>query len=330
MSNTLPNTLKHIVIGTSLSESSDDVVRTGAAIAKATGAIPCLVHVHSSPVSSAELFGAVDATWLEDLSDALQDRLAQQAERTGLSALPGFEPDRLHLAMGTTTFGGIVALARKVNADLIVIGGSEGGALRRALVGSTADGVVRQSLCPVLVVHSASAFPPARVEIPVDLSPISANALRQGMEFLARLGVQAETEALFVLNPMEIAGSFQFTPSQVERFALEELRRFQKLNGAGTLQTQVRTGYPAEAIPAVLEERKADLVILGTHGRRGFERLMVGSVALGVMHRAACNLLIVPPGARLRQDLATENQEERAGADWSYVSDEALVAASHS
>lgn len=100
----------------------------------------------------------MDATWLEDLSDALQDRLAQQAERTGLSALPGFEPDRLHLAMGTTAFGGIVALARKVNADLIVIGGSEGGALRRALVGSTADGVVRQSLCPVLVVHSASAL----------------------------------------------------------------------------------------------------------------------------------------------------------------------------
>jgi nucleotide-binding universal stress UspA family protein len=324
----MSNTLKNIVIGTSLSESSDDIVRTGVAIAKATGATPCLVHVHSSPVSSAELFGAVDATWLEDLSDALRERLTQQAQRTGLSALPGFEPDRIHLTMGTTTFGGIVELGRKVNADLIVIGGSESGALRRALVGSTADGVVRQSLCPVLVVHSAAAVPPARVEIPVDLSPISANALRQGVEFLARLGVEAETEALFILNPMEVAGSLQFTPSQLERFAREELRRFQALNGAGALLTQVRTGYPADAIPAVLEERKADLVVLGTHGRRGFERLMVGSVALGVMHRAACNLLIVPPGARLRQEM-TERREERVGADWKYVSDEMPVATSH-
>ncbi len=329
MPNTQPNTLKTIVIGTSLSESSDDIVRTGAAIAKATGATPYLVHVHSSPVSSAELFGAVDATWLEDLSEALTGQLEKQAQRTGLGALAGFDPDRLHLAMGTTTFNGIVDLARKVNADLIVIGGSESSALHRVLVGSTADGVIRQSPCPVLVVHSASAFPPARVEIPVDLSPISANALRQGMEFLARLGVEAETEALFVLNPMEVAGSLQFTPSQVERFALDELHRFQKLNGAGTLLSQVRTGYPAEAIPAVLDERKADLVILGTHGRRGFERLMVGSVALGVMHRAACNLLIVPPGARMRQDMRTESREERVGADWKYVSDEMPVATRH-
>jgi nucleotide-binding universal stress UspA family protein len=326
----MSNTLKNIVIGTSLSESSDGIVRTAVAIAKATGATPWLAHVHSSPATSAELFGPVDSRWLEDLTVALRESLAQQAQRTGLSALPGFEPDRLHLALGTTTFGGIVALARKMNADLIVIGGSEGSALHRVLVGSTADGVIRQALCPVLVVHSASAFPPARVEIPVDLSPISANAMRQGLELLARIGVQAETEALFVLNPMEVAGSLQFTPSQIERFAHEELRRFQKLNGAGTLLTQVRTGYPAEAIPAVLEERKADLVILGTHGRRGFERLMVGSVALGVMHRATCNLLIVPPGARLQQDLLTENLEERAGADWKYVSEEVPVLAGRS
>jgi len=324
----MSNTLKNIVIGTSLSASSDAIVRTGVAIAKATGATPWLAHVHSSPISSAELFGAVDSRWLEDLSTALKDQLEQQARRTGLDALTSFDPDRLHLAMGTTTFGGIVELARKVNADLIVVGGSESSALHRVLVGSTADGVIRQSFCPVLVVHSASSFPPARVEIPVDLSPISANALRQGMEFLARLGVQAETEALFVLNPMEVAGSLQFTPSQVERFALDELHGFQKLNGAGTVLSQVRTGYPAEAIPAVLEERKADLVILGTHGRRGFERLMVGSVALGVMHRAACNLLIVPPGARMRQEMA-ERREERMGADWQYVSDEMPVATSH-
>jgi nucleotide-binding universal stress UspA family protein len=233
----------------------------------------------------------------------------------------------------SSTFGEIASLARHVKADLIVIGGSEGGALHRILVGSTADGVIRQASCPVLVVHSAANFPPTRVEIPVDLSPISANALRQGIDFLSRLGVGlASTEALFVLNPLEVSGSLQFTPSQVERFALDELHRFLKSNGASSLLSEVRTGYPGEEIPAVLEERGADLVILGTHGRRGFERLMVGSVALGVMHRATCNLLIVPPGARLQQEKAKEPREEKAGADWSYVSDQdsVLVSASHS
>ena len=48
----MSNTLKNIVIGTSLSESSDGIVRTAVAIAKATGATPWLAHVHSSPATS--------------------------------------------------------------------------------------------------------------------------------------------------------------------------------------------------------------------------------------------------------------------------------------
>ena len=87
-------------------------------------------------------------------------------------------------------------------------------------------------------------------------------------------------------------------------------------------------GGGGEEIPAALEEKGADLAILGTHGHQGFERLMVGSVALRVLHRAACNLLIVPPGARLQQEM-TERREEHAGADWSYVSDEVYVSATH-
>jgi nucleotide-binding universal stress UspA family protein len=305
----MSDTLQTIVIGTSLSATSDEIVRTGAAIARATGAIPWLVHFHSYPISSAELFGALDGAWLEELTAALHGRLAEQAQRTGLSALPQFKPDQIRLGMGST-HGEIVALARQVKADLIVIGGSEGGALHRVLIGSTADGVIRRSPCPVLVVRSAANFPPTWVEIPVDLSPISANALRQGMDFLARLGADpAGTEALFVLNHLETEGSLQFTPRQIEGFALDALHRFLKQNGAGSLPSQVRTGYPRQEIPAVLEEKGVDLVILGTHGRRGFERLMVGSVALGVMHHAACNLLIVPPGARLRQETAPERLE---------------------
>lgn len=324
----MSDTLKTIVIGTSLSGTCDDIVRTGAAIARATGATPWLVHVYSSPHSSSELFGPVDSKWLDELTAASRSRLEQQAQRTGLSALPKFKPSHIHLGMGST-FGEIASLAHRVKADLIVIGSSEGGALHRILVGSTADGVVRQASCPVLVVHSASNFPPTRVEIPVDLSPISANALRQGMDFLSRLGVGlACTEALFVLNPLEVSGSLQFTPSQIERFALEELHRFLKSNGASSLLSAVRSGYPGEEIPAVLAERGADLVILGTHGRRGFERLMVGSVALGVMHRATCNLLIVPPGARLQHEvLQAEKHEELTPADWDAVSAEATVSA---
>ena len=319
----MSDTFKTIVIGTSLSAMSDDIVRTGLAVAEATGATPWLIHAHSRPGSSSEMFGAVDGKWMAEYEDTLRDRLAQQAQRTGLTALPGFGPRQLYSVMGPT-HGEIVELARQVQADLIVIGASESGALHRLILGSTADGVIRKVPCPVLVVRSAAAFPPARVEIPVDLSPISADALRQGMDFLRQIGAEsAEKEALFVLNPLEAEGSLQFTPDQIESFALDALQRFLRANGASPRLGRVRIGYPTEEIVATLEGRRADLAILGTHGRQGFERLMVGSIAQGVMRRATCNLLIVPPSAQPRSEAAQESV--RVGADWKFVSDEVSV-----
>lgn len=189
------------------------------------------------------------------------------------------------------------------------------------MLGSTADRVIRKAPCPVLAVRSEAAFPPIRVEIPVDLSPASANALRQGLDFLAQLGLPAaEPEVLFVLNPFEVGGSINFTPEQIQHFAGEELNRFVTASAPGKPRPQstlVRTGYAREEILAVLKERRADLAVLGTHGRSGFERLMLGSVAAGVLRSAECNLLIVPPAA--------EHQEHPAGADWNYVSDETLA-----
>ncbi len=319
----MSDTFKTIVIGTSLSAMSDDIVRTGAAIAEATGATPWLVHVHSRPGSSAEMFGAVDGKWMAEYENALRDQLAEQAQRTGLTALPGFVPRQLHSVMGST-HGEITELARREGADLIVLGGSESGALQRLILGSTADGVIRKAPCPVLVVRSAAAFPPARVEIPVDLSPISADALRAGLGFLRRIGAErADKEALFVLNPLEAEGSLQFTPDQVEGFALDALRRFLRANDASPGLGRVRIGYPTEEIAATLEERRTDLAILGTHGRQGFERLMLGSIAQGVMRRATCNLLIVPPSAQPRREAVRENVQ--AGADWKLVSGEVSV-----
>jgi nucleotide-binding universal stress UspA family protein len=319
----MSDTFKTIVIGTSLSAMSDDIVRLGVIIAEAAGAVPWLVHVHSRPGSSAEMFGPVDGKWMAEYEETLRDQLVQQAQRTGLTALPGFGPRQLYSVMGST-HGEITELARREGADLVVLGGSESGALHRLILGSTADGVIRKAPCPVLVVRSAAAFPPARVEIPVDLSPISANALRAGMDFLRRIGAQrANKEALFVLNPLEAEGSLQFTPDQIESFALDALQRFLRANGASPRLGRVRIGYPEKEIVDALEERRADLAILGTHGRQGFERLMLGSVAQGVMRRAACNLLVVPPMAGSRQEAAGESA--RVEADWKFVSDEVSV-----
>jgi nucleotide-binding universal stress UspA family protein len=273
----------------------------------------------------------VEGRCFEIVAEGLQEALAEQAHRTGLADLAAFEPGRLRQVIGSPA-GEIVALARQVKADLIVAGAEESGILHHIVLGSTAAGVVRHAPCPILVVRSEPSFPPARVEIPVDLSPLSAQAFQTGLSFLARIGAPLdEVETLFVLSPVEAGGLFHFTEEQIARFAGEELRRFMETNGPSQTprRSRVCTGYPREEILRVLNERQVDLAILGTHGRTGFDRLLMGSVAMEVLHRAACNLLLIPPDAPVERETAPRKQS-LASADWAYVSDEVPLPASRS
>ncbi len=308
--------LKTLVIATSLTDASDGVVRSGVTLARATGASPWLVHVYHPYLPLAlPSGGGVDARWTEEQVKNLGERLTEQARRTRLSSLAGFSPARVRLVAGSP-HREIVDLARRIQADFIVMGAAEGS---HEILGSTADRVIRKAPCPVLAIRSADVFPPARVEIPLDLSPASANALHQGLDLLAQLEVSLdETEALFVLNPFEVAGSVHFTPEQIQRFAREELGRFLAANTAASARPRllrVRTGYPREEILEELAERQVDLAVLGTHGRGGFERLVIGSVATGVLRSASCNLLVVPPEVSRGQDASTEHRGELSYAD---------------
>lgn len=314
--------LNTLVIGTTLTAESDGILRTGGAIARAAEATPWLIHAYPLPTFPSEL-GSADAKWMEEEAAGLREQMAEQAHRTRIAEIDGFGREQSVLVHGSP-YREIVKLARRLEADLIVVGASEGGALQRTLLGSTADRAVRKAPCPVLVVRNETKFPPLRVVIPVDLSPVSAIALRYGLMFLRDAGgTMPETEVLFVLNPLEVAGSLQFTPDQIERFAGNELRRFVDENAPSPVSVRHRilTGYPREEIVAVLAEQQADLAILGTHGRSGFERLMIGSVAAEVLGEARCNVLIVPPTVTVR--------EERSSAEWSFVAVETPVGTGH-
>ncbi len=79
----------------------------------------------------------------------------------------------------------------------------------------------------------------------------------------------------------------------------ELLRTFREpLDAAGVpYRARIEEGNPADQILAVAEEIAADLIVLGTHGTRGFERWLLGSVTERVLHRTTCPVLTVPPHA---------------------------------
>lgn len=304
--------LKTLVIATTLTPESDAVVRTGAAIARTTGAEVWLVHACAPPAFPSEIGGA-DLAWTEIELRELRERLEEQARRTGLAELAGFSASRIHLGLGVP-YREILEVARRSEADLIVLGAAEGGALRRVLLGSTADRVIRKASCPVLVLRPEAVFPPERVVIPVDLSTLSAGAIRKGLDLLARTGGKgAAVEILFVLNPLETEGSLQFTPAQIERFAATELHRFvREATPEGIAAERIRVGYPVDEILAEIGDSKADLAVLATHGLGGFERFLIGSVTAEVLRRAPCTIFVVPPPASLEDDVETRREKQAA------------------
>ncbi len=289
--------IKSILVGTSLDDLSDPVVRAGAELARRAGAELRLLHAHALPVAYFAAPTGLTTVNPDLLETERQVRRQMLDEQLGRLAI-----DQDSLA-GTIIEAGaphrmLLEAAATHDVDLIVVGAHE--TAGRALHGSTTDRVLRKAICPVLVIAGDASLPPRKVLAPTDLSPLSEGCLQEALEILVSLDGVADLEvrAIFVLTAEEHESSTQFTPEQIERLAHEELDRFvDRLSSPAELaiDRQVRIGEIRKEILHEIETSSSDLLVLGTHGRSGFERFLLGSVASDMAGQAPCNVLVVPP-----------------------------------
>ena len=137
-----------------------------------------------------------------------------------------------------------------------------------------------------------------RILCPVDFSECSRHALDVAVELASSQG--SAITVLHAIHPIPytdplMAGAIVFRPEDIERID-GDLRRFVSVYGGRVpIETCVVQG---SAVVAILEEARdepVDLIVMGTHGRGGFEAFMLGSVAERVVRRASCPVLTVPP-----------------------------------
>jgi nucleotide-binding universal stress UspA family protein len=301
--------IETILIGTSLTEASDTVVRGGMNLARSVGAKAHVVHAYSPPMtySGSPFIGEVPLTEVIKAERAvMQRKIDSQMERLGIqrSELAG-----VYLNVGPA-HRLLIETAQAIHADLVVVGATEAPRLSRVF-GSTADRVVRKASCPVLVVRGELPMPPRRVLLPVDLSPLSADAYELGLGVMAQITRAAaspervpELEAFFVVVEPEGRAAVEPVPVMPENGAAkDELSLFLTAHGKGLesaalpVAARVETGFVDTAILDRIEQWGPDLVILGTHGRGGFERFLLGSVASTVVRDGWTNVLVIPPSA---------------------------------
>ena len=148
-------------------------------------------------------------------------------------------------------------------------------------------------------------FEVKRVLCPIDLTELSIRPLAYAGAIAS--WYQAALTVLHVVprfEPMEVRAGGLFDPVQFvypmsREQVLERLREAVHMAGVAIDQVDVaaEAGDPGAVIVEQSLVRRADLLVMATHGRSGFDRLLLGSVTETVLRRATCPVLTVPPHA---------------------------------
>lgn len=140
--------------------------------------------------------------------------------------------------------------------------------------------------------------PFSKILVPVDFLPHSADAVRRAMALAAQCS--AEVVLLYAYEPGEYPatpGDVIYDAEQLERMTtdvrarLDAVRRDADPLGRRRITTRVVQGSPARAIIEAATRDPFDLIVMGTHGRTGIGRVVLGSVAEQVMRHAPCPVL---------------------------------------
>jgi nucleotide-binding universal stress UspA family protein len=287
-----------ILVGSDLSGVSDVAILQAAALIKSPADELALCHVLPEP-QLRTLFPHEherDLAALLELQPRFADALRAQAER-----LFGSRDIRFSVFLESgSDYSELIRRAEQWRADLVVVGSHGRAGLSRFLSPSVAERVVRHATCPVLVARDRV---PGVVLVATDLSDPSLPAIeagaREALRRERRLVVAHVTEALsFRTEPaMALLGVSPVTetPDIVrERAALAQ----QIIEGAlvrfgAKGDARIVDGDPSTEILKLVESLPAELLVVGTRGRGGVSRVMLGSVAAHLVQSAPCSVLAV-------------------------------------
>jgi len=188
----------------------------------------------------------------------------------------------------------IVDLADAENCDLIIMGRRGLRPVERMLVGPITARVIGLSQREVLVVPNNTTVGWKTIVLATDGSKYSALAADRAIAFAQSYG--GELKVLSVVDvPTELYAEAPQAVDDLVKKAKEYVARVKQQAEAAGIKAEAFVGEaePHEAITKLAREEKADMIILGSHGRTGMRRLLMGSVAEKVIGYATCPVLVV-------------------------------------
>ena len=210
----------------------------------------------------------------------------------------------------------ISEFARHWEADLVMLGSHAHGAVARFLLGSVAQGVLRNAPCSVEIVRPTATGSPAsshslKILVTTDGSEFSCIAAKSvacrpwpsGSQVkilsVEELPVFENETAAFPLAATYPASLLDELIENARNHAKEALENTKKLFEGSRLAIVdapvTAVGDPRSVILQCAGQWPADLIVLGSHGRRGFDRILMGSVSEAVAVHAKCSVEVIRP-----------------------------------
>jgi len=282
--------METILVATDFSDRSDRAIRRGVLLAKMFNASITLLHVIDDQQRRA----------IHAEQQAANELLVEQT-RT-IRELDGVNCGA-KIVLGDL-FEGIVGATQEENIDLLVIGPHRRQALRDVFVGTKAERIIRACDRPILMANGVPTGYYRSILIAVDQSECSANAIRvaQNLGLTETIATSiihvfnAPALGLMVRTSSTLDQIKDYLADEEERSAAELAKFLAPLN-LKPVQRILRHGDvpAAHGILAAARDLSADLIVVGTHGRTGIAKALLGSVAEEVLRTSGNDVLVIPP-----------------------------------
>ena len=281
-----------VVVGIDGSQAALHAVRWAAAEARSAQCALSLVHTVEWPLVSFPVPAGLRADWTQHMHEQGPRWLLEAQEAAELAA-PGV-PTQVHLFTGDPR---TTLITEAEHARELVVGSRGLGGFSRMLLGSTSAAVAQHAPCPVVVVVHGQGNPAGPVVVGLDGSTASEQALGYAFQAAARAGaavwaVHAWDDLGLLHSPMAPAEAVPVDQIEAaaQRMLAEQLASWQEKYPDIVVEREVIRERPAAALIEL--GRRARMIVVGSRGRGGFARLLLGSVSQAVVRYASCPVVV--------------------------------------
>ncbi|MEW6675976.1 MAG: universal stress protein [Nitrospirota bacterium] len=269
--------LERLLLATDRSEFSEGAIREAINMAKTCGSKLYVISVAEAPELT-EYADSYPLVAVEKLEMATRQHLEAVKERVEKEGVVCEVIERT----GAETYKYIIDEAEKNNVEMIIMGRRGRTGLMRLMTGSVTARTIGHAPCRVMVVPRAARITFEKILVPTDGSIFSEIASREAISIAKRTGA-----SLIVLS---VAKRDENLP--VAKASVDMVKEVAEREGI-KIEALTLKGEPYEVIVNTAEQRNAGFIVIGSHGRTGMEKLLMGSVTERVIGHAAGAVLVV-------------------------------------